>query len=260
MVTRDTPWDPGTPCWVDLMSPDLDGSRAFYGALFGWEFDVGSPEFGGYTMCRVGDRFVAGLGPIMQAGHPTVWTTYLATADINATADKIGSAGGTVVSGPMDVAAVGKMLVARDSTGGTFAAWQPGEHFGFGLANEPGAVVWNEFLTRDFAGAQKFYAEVEGYSYEDMSNDEGHYATFTPAGSDRPAGGMGDMPPGVPDQVPPFWNVYFAVADADATVAKAVDLGGTVTFPATDMPYGRFANLVDPQGGAFSILSQPDQS
>lgn len=258
MTTRDTPWDPGTPCWVDLMSPDLDGSRAFYGAFFGWEFEIGGAEFGGYTMCKLRDRFVAGLGPIMQAGHPTVWTTYLATDDIRATADKIGAAGGTVVSGPMDVATVGEMLVARDSTGGTFAAWQPGEHFGFGLANEPGSVVWNEFVTRDFDGALKFYADVAGYAYDDVSNDDGHYAMFKVGGD--PVGGLGGMPPGVPDQVPPFWNVYFNVADTDAAVAKAVDLGGTVAFPATDMPYGRFANLVDPQGGAFSVLRQPHQT
>jgi len=257
MTTRDNPWNAGTPCWVDLMSPDLDGSRDFYGGLFGWEFDIGSAEFGGYTMCRMGDRFVAGLGPVMQPGHPTVWTTYLATDDVSATAERIAAAGGEVLTPPMEVAGVGHMLVARDATGGTFAAWQSGEHHGFGLANEPGSVVWNEFLTRDFAGAQKFYAQVEGYSYDDMSNDDGHYAMFKVG--DDVAGGIGDMPPGVPDQVPSFWNVYFNVADTDTTVAKAVELGGTVAVPATDMPYGRFANLVDPQGGAFSILRQPHQ-
>jgi hypothetical protein len=239
------------------MSPDLDGARAFYGALFGWEFDVGGPEFGGYMMCKVGDRFVAGIGPITQPGHPTVWTTYLATDDIAATAEKIGTAGGTVVAGPMDVASVGTMLIARDSTGGTFAAWQAGEHPGFRLANEPGAVVWNEFLTRDFAGAQRFYADVEGYTYDDMSNEQGNYAMLE-VGEDV-VGGLGGMPPGVPGQVPPFWNVYFNVTDTDAAVAKVVDLGGTVSAPATDMPYGRFANLVDPQGGAFSVLRLPHQ-
>ena len=28
---------PGTPCWVDLMSPDVDGSKAFYTTVFGWD-------------------------------------------------------------------------------------------------------------------------------------------------------------------------------------------------------------------------------
>jgi uncharacterized protein len=39
----------GTPTWIDLGIPDLDRAMTFYGALFGWEFDVGPAEFGHYT-------------------------------------------------------------------------------------------------------------------------------------------------------------------------------------------------------------------
>ena len=28
---------PGTPCWVDVTSPDLDRTTDFYGGLFGWQ-------------------------------------------------------------------------------------------------------------------------------------------------------------------------------------------------------------------------------
>ncbi|HYT25105.1 MAG TPA: VOC family protein, partial [Actinomycetota bacterium] len=37
---------PGTPSWVDLMTSDPEGARAFYGELFGWEFEIGGPETG----------------------------------------------------------------------------------------------------------------------------------------------------------------------------------------------------------------------
>ena len=64
------------------------------------------------------------------------------------------------------------------------------------------------------------------------------------------------MPDEVPDEVPSFWTVYFAVADADATLEKATKLGGSVTIPATDIPPGRFAHLKDPQGAAFAVIKR----
>ena len=64
----------GAPCWVDLMSSDPEKSKAFYGALLGWEAEAPNPEFGGYTnLTKDGER-VAGL---MQAqpdmGASDVW-------------------------------------------------------------------------------------------------------------------------------------------------------------------------------------------
>ena len=46
----------GTPTWGDLMTPDIDAARAFYHAVFGWEYDIGGPEFGGYTTARLDQR------------------------------------------------------------------------------------------------------------------------------------------------------------------------------------------------------------
>ena len=46
MVTRDTAWPAGTPCWIDLGTRDVAGARAFYGGLFGWQIDDGPPEAG----------------------------------------------------------------------------------------------------------------------------------------------------------------------------------------------------------------------
>jgi uncharacterized protein len=53
----------GTPTWIDLGIPDLDRAMEFYNALFGWDFDVGPPETGRYTMCLLRDRPVAAIMP-----------------------------------------------------------------------------------------------------------------------------------------------------------------------------------------------------
>jgi predicted enzyme related to lactoylglutathione lyase len=56
--------------------------------------------------------------------------------------------------------------------------------------------------------------------------------------------------PGTPNH----WHVYFAIADADATAARATELGGSVLVPPFDTPVGRIAVLRDPQGAVFSVL------
>ena len=61
MTTYSDPKPAGTPTWIDLMTPDIDAARKFYREVFGWEYDIGNPEFGGYTTARLGQRMNAGL-------------------------------------------------------------------------------------------------------------------------------------------------------------------------------------------------------
>lgn len=252
MTTRDTAWSPGTPCWVDLMTPDQEAARAFYGALFGWQIDVGPEETGYYGMASVDGRNVAGIGGMMGMDHPPVWNTYLATADADATSKAVEAAGGSVVAPAMDVMDFGRMAFAQVPSGGVFGYWQAGTHTGVGLANEPNSLSWNEFMTRDYAGAKDFYAQVFGYTYTDMSGDGFEYSMIEVDGNT--VGGIGGLPAEVPAHVPPHWRIYFAVDDCDAAAAKVTELGGAVHSPPRDMPYGRHADVADPQGAMFSLI------
>src|ERR1700684_4389373 len=97
MVTRDTRWPAGTPCWVDVSVDDVPKAIAFYQALFGWDIQLGGPEVGGYSIAHLDDRIVAAVSPKYgPAEVPPAWTTYLATDDVDATADKVKGAGGHV--------------------------------------------------------------------------------------------------------------------------------------------------------------------
>ena len=87
MVSRDTTWANGTPCWVDMGVADIAKAGAFYAALFDWEVQPGPPEAGGYAVCLKDGRRVAGIGPDMgPPGSPSTWTTYLAADDAAKTA------------------------------------------------------------------------------------------------------------------------------------------------------------------------------
>jgi len=257
VVIRDTPWPDGTPCWTDLGASDIPKAIGFYAGQFGWAIEPGGPEVGGYSLARLDGRLVAAVGPIMgPPGTPSAWTTYFASADADATATRIVSAGGQIVMGPMDVMDQGRLVVASDVTGAVFGVWQGRSHTGAQVANVPGAFTWSEHMSRDFEGAKAFYAAVFGYEYGDMSSDGFSYATLLINGQ-QVVGGIGAFPGGQDDGHQAFWGVYFGATDTDKSVATATAHGGRVIRPASDSPYGRMAIVADPEGAVFSLISTP---
>lgn len=254
MVTRETAWPAGTPCWSDLGVDSVDKAAAFYGALFGWEIERGGEEVGGYSMAKVDGKNVVGLGAKQSPEQPSSWTTYLATDDLEETVAKIKGAGGQVLMDAMDVMDVGRMAIAADAGGAVFGLWQAKAHIGAQVANEPGSVTWNENMSRDFEGNKKFYAALFGYEFGDMSNDEFSYATLDLGGST--VGGIGALSADTPADVPANWTTYFCVRDTDATIKKVEELGGNVVAPAFDSPYGRMAIVSDDQGAVFAVIDQ----
>jgi uncharacterized protein len=256
VVTRDTRWPAGTPCWVDVTVDDVPKAIAFYQGLFDWDIPLGGPEVGGYSIAHSGGRIVAAISPKMGAPDaPSVWTTYLATDDVDATVALIKSAGGQVLAEPMDVMEEGRMAVAMDPAGAVFGLWQGGNTTGLGRANEPGTLVWNEQMSRDFDGSKNFYRDVFGYDYQDMSADGFKYATLMVDG--HVVGGIGEYPEGTPAQMPAAWATYFAVTDTDAALAKVTELGGSVVRPAEDTPFGRIGAAADNHGAVFSLITPP---
>jgi len=253
MVTRDTAWPTGTPCWVDLGVTDIPTAQEFYGGLFGWDIQDTGPESGGYRMCEIDGQPVAGIGPKMDPNMPTFWTTYLATEDADVTAAKIKAAGGQVIVEPFDVMDVGRMAIAMDPGGAAFGIWQAKLHTGIRLANEPGSLIWSENMSRNYEDNKAFYNTVFGYSYGDIGAEGMNYATLDLDG--RSVGGIGEIGAEMPAEMPANWGTYFAVDDTDAAVAKVTELGGSVVAPAWDSPYGRMAVVSDNQGAVFSLMS-----
>ncbi len=252
MVTRETPWPPGTPCWVDLGVTDIPKARAFYSALFGWEIRDTPPEAGGYVMGEIGGLPVAGIGQ-SQGDMPIFWTTYLATEDADKTAEAIKAAGGQVMMDPFDVMDVGRMFIAVDPGGAFFGVWQARSHTGARRANEPGSLIWSENMSRDFEANKAFYGSVFGYHFGDIGAPGMNYSTLDIDG--RPVGGIGEIGADQPAELPASWGTYFAVADTDAAMARVVELGGRVIAPAWDSPYGRMGVVADDQGAVFSVMS-----
>jgi uncharacterized protein len=243
-----THYEHGVPSWVDIGTPDPQAALAFYAELFGWQAQDMGEEAGHYTIVSKGGKQVAAISPAQDPGPPR-WTTYVNVDDVESVTKSAESAGGTTVVAPMDVMKAGRMAIFRDPTGAFIAAWQPGDHIGAQLVNEPGALIWNELSTSDMGKAKAFYSEAFGWGWG--GSDE--YAEAQVAG--RTVAGVAPRRPDLPAEVPDYWLVYFGCADVDADAEKAANLGATTVAGPMDIPgTGRFAVLMDPQGAAFAIF------
>ena len=268
---------PGVPCWVDTNQPDPEAALPFYSGLFGWEFEDVMPEGseGKYFIGRIRGGDVAAVGSIPEGAPPMVtWNTYIWVESADETASKARGAGGGVATEPFDVMDSGRMAVLTDPEGAAFCLWQAKEHKGAKVINEHGSLNFNGLATRDPDSAKAFYGAVFGWKTLTM-----------PAGVMWTLPGYGDhleeRSPGLREQMaqmgapegfidvvaalnpiadddsetPAHWSVTFAVDDADATAAKASELGGEVVAGPFDAPWTRMAVIKDPQGATF-IASQ----
>ena len=245
----------GTPTWIDLTAPDAEAARQFYQAVFGWQYDVGGPEFGGYTTARLGDRATAGIvgnqpdAPPM----PAAWGLYFATDDINADVARAEAVGAKVLYPAMTVGPFGSMATLTDPTGAQFSLWQAGQHVGWQMSDEPGAVAWRELYAPNAKVARDFYMALLGASGDPMPGGMEYYVLKH--GESQLAGIMQIDPAW--GNMPAQWISYFAVANADETAATVLKHGGKQMGNIDDSPFGRIAALVDPFGAMFKILQPP---
>ncbi|RRR76591.1 MAG: VOC family protein [Candidatus Viridilinea halotolerans] len=255
MTTHTQPKPAGTPTWVELMTPDLNAAREFYHAVFGWEYDIGAPEYGGYTNARIGGRVAAGLSGPMPDGPPapSAWSLYFATTAIESDVARAVALGAKLHVPPMSVAPFGCMAVLEDPTGAPFGFWQAQEHIGSQVNDEPGGAAWYELYSPNVPHARDFYCALLGVTAEPMPDDPAYYVFKR--GEEQLCAVMQADPAWW--TLPPQWITYFGVADADAAVAAVTANGGKALGAIEPTPFGRIATLSDPAGAQFKIVEVP---
>jgi predicted enzyme related to lactoylglutathione lyase len=245
----------GAPCWTDLFTSDPDRSTAFYGEILGWIAEPPNQEFGGYINFTKHGVRVAGAMRNDGSGGPDVWSVYLAVRDAAATVDAATKRGSQVIVPPMPVGTLGTMAVVTDPGGAAVGMWQPGEHQGYGILDEPGSVSWSELHTRDYDASVRFYKDVFAWDAHTLGDaPDFRYTTY--GKDDTALAGIMDASDFLPAGAPSYWAVYFAVDDADKALARTVELGGTIVHAAEDSPYGRLATATDPTGAEFKLRQQ----
>ncbi|MEO7855171.1 MAG: VOC family protein [Rubrivivax sp.] len=238
--------------WFEHLSNDLAKARKFYDSVLGWHTEstpMGGPE--PYALIMNGSE---GIGGFCQAppSVPTMWMSYLSVADVDAAHTAAVAAGAISLRAPDDYGAVGRGATLADPAGAAFSVFHNAQ--GDRADTQKTAVGdwhWNELVSTDQPKALAFYAKVFGYEHDSMDMGEmGEYHLLKKDGVMR--GGLMRSP--MPDG-PSLWLPYVAVADCDASAAKARESGAQLIVEPRDIPdIGRFATFIDPQGAMLSVM------
>jgi len=252
----------GRPVWYELMTTDPTAAESFYDKVVGWTSAPfqGSPE--PYTIFkRGGDVQVGGLMKRPEGMNmPPFWAMYVAVPKLEEAVAHITRLGGSELSGIIDVPTVGRMQMLKDPQGAAFYIIQPAPREERAeAAPQLGDASWHELMTTDAEAAMKFYAEVFGWQETEVMDmgPMGKYHMFN-----RPIGMIGGMmnKPKEMANVPPYWGIYFLVADINAAVERVKANGGQILNGPMEVPGGDWVvNAMDPQGAAFSLHAKKRQ-
>ena len=250
---------PGTFSWVDVASTDLDGATAFYEGLLGWDH-VDAPIGDGavYRMFGLRGKNVAAGAELRDEershGIPPHWNNYVTVTSADDTAARVSELGGNLMMDPFDVFDSGRMAVFTDPTGAVLCVWEPRAHIGAELVNDPGCLTWNELSTTDVDRAKGFYADLFGWSYEDVGTDEMPYTTIR--NGDRMNGGIRpwetqEQQSGRAAQLDSLLHVGRPRSQrhADRRARRQVMVG-----PMAILQGSRIAVARDPQGAVFALF------
>ena len=249
---------PGSPCWADLWTSDVEGARRFYDALFGWESTDPDPDFGGdFGFARAGAPIAGAMGDMGEMKATDTWKIHFATTDAEVTAVRATAKGASLFAPPMPVAEPGVQAVMTDPTGAVVGLWQPGIHRGFSALGVHGAPSGFELHTGDHDAAVAFYSGV--FDLQPAVGDTPPPFADTML---RDRGGMQrvgimDASAFLPDGVGSHWLIDGDVDDVDAAAARVRDLGGALVRRPDATPSGRIAAVADPAGARFQLRHPP---
>lgn len=236
----------GVPCWVDTWQPDPNAARAFYGSLFGWEFNEVPLSGGGtYLNASLGGRLVSGVGH-GPAGSPAVWALYICVENIERAIERVVRVGGRQLIRPIDVADEGRMAILADSTGVPFGIWQGRRRAGAQVAGIPRSWAMSALHTTDLSKSERFYREA--FDWEIVRHADTGLCEWRLNGRM-----LAVATPTDGRSVPAHWAINFAVSDVDAFAERAQSLGAALVVPPMDTPGFRNVVIADPQGGVIAI-------
>lgn len=252
----------GAFSWPELHTTDPENAATFYASIFQWETQVMDMPDGPYVVGKTGGAGVAGIMKRAMESMPVQWVIYITVNDVDTACESAREAGGTLISTPEDVPGVGRLAHIQDPGGAVFGVASYSSPRAGVAAEEafgvPGRFSWFELRVPGINAVMDFYSAVFGWDIFVDNTHMGPYGIVKVGGI-----GFGGMMSVSPDEMPPHWGLYVTVEDVDAWTTMVESTGGTILFPAIDVPgVGRFTMAKDPQGGVLAGMQYetPDAS
>ena len=242
---------PGRVVWHDLVTRNLEVSKAFYGGLFGWTWRAPSSGKGiRYVVAEMAGVAMAGIGESREGKvNASQWITYFGTDDVGKTAKAAVDSGAKLVVPPTRTGSWNdESALLTDPQGAPFALMKPG-----GEPDDSATLIngwlWVELWASDVTAAAAFYGNLLGYERRAVTVAGKDYTLFQQDAT--PMAGLLKIP--VKD-VRPNWLPTIRVADVNAMVTRTVALGGRVILaPRADVWNGTVAIIADPTGAALAL-------
>ena len=250
---------PGKIVYAELVTPDLEAAKRFYGGLFGWTFrdvPLGARKF---AEALLNGQQVAGLmqRPVPGGKHRPAWLTFISVQDADAASASATRNGAKLLFGPRDIPDLGRIAVLADPQGAVFAILASSSGDPPDIQADDGDWIWSSLITSDPDTASVFYRSLFGYTVYDLAAT-GEAKHLILASGDYARASVNPFPSNRPD-LRPRWLNYVRVGDVAAAAARVTSLGGHVLVPPrVDRDGSMIAVVADPLGASFGLLQWPD--
>ena len=138
----------GFPCWIELYTPDIDASAAFYRNLLGWEITPAEPGEPLTTEVHHDGRLIGSFEPAEEAHGDPGWRVSFMVDDVRTAAGAVERAGGNVVVEPTRVTETMAYALASDPDGNVIGLLED-EDFEGPYPYQAGMPVWFDVLASD---------------------------------------------------------------------------------------------------------------
>ena len=250
---------PGRWVWAELFTNDIAKARAFYGDVFGWQFETRGTSDKPYVLIRNEESPLAGM-----IRHPATdedvllsrWVGLLSVDDVDATTDSIREAGGSVLLETVTLRGRGQVALVADPEGARFGLLAAESGDPPDAMPEPGRWLWHELWANSASSAADFYRQTIGYSIKPTGRARGKIEQHLVSGGFPRAGIIEYGASGLPSA----WLHYIRVTDVHKAVERVKKAGGSVLIaPTREFRKGRAAVIVDPMGAPLGIAEWPEE-
>ena len=244
----------GFPCWIELYTPDIDASAAFYRDLLGWEITRSEPDEPLTTEVHHGGRLIGSFESAAQAPGGSGWRVSFMVDDVRTAAGAAERTGGSVVVEPTRVTETMAYALASDPDGNVVGLLEDEDCKG-PYPYQAGMPVWFDVLAGDLEVSERFYREAAGWPTRRLTIADQEQPFYTSVVGGRSVSGVGRAGYFGGEEVPSRWRIYLGVEDTDAAARRVRELGGAVIVEPIDFTFGRMVEVADPHGARFLLTT-----